>query len=178
MRRRKTRSKSITLSEKIWLRNSKDIAEYRNQELEEQGGKCAVSGVKLDVGVLDHTHKDGCGKDGACRGVLLSEINMLEGRYLQLFKRLKLDTKYDLDFPTFLIKLGTYLQQDNTSAPLHFKYMDDFRKHIKRYRKDTLVSRLKSDFGVYDTDGMLVNDLVQMYVQLWVNRIEEKENGK
>lgn len=176
MRRCKTRSKSITLSDKIWLRNSKDVAEYRSQKLKEQGGKCAVSNVKLAVGVLDHTHKDGCGKDGACRGVLLSEVNMLEGRYLQLFKRLKLDTKYGLDFPTFLVSLGTYLQQDNSSSPLHFKYMDDFRKHVAGWKKETLIKKLKEDFGIEASGGELVKDLVQTYVQAWVNLVESQEN--
>lgn len=172
-RKTKSRAKSVSLSRDLWLRNSSDIQKYREEKLLEQGGVCAITYIPLETGVLDHTHKDGCGKDGACRGVLLSEVNMLEGRYLQLFKRLKLDVKYGLSFPDFLISMGEYLKQDNQNSPLHFKYMDDFRKQVKRWRKDTLICKLKSDFGVEVDDKVLVKDLVQLYMQSWVDKIEE-----
>ena len=109
--RRKSRSKTVVLDPKFWLRNSKDIALFRENKLKAQKGKCAITGVGLKVGCLDHTHADGIGTDGRCRGVLLSEVNMLEGRYLQLFKKAKLDKKYNLDFPSFLVNMGEYLMQ-------------------------------------------------------------------
>tara|TARA_Y100000588_G_scaffold170332_1_gene184140 strand:- start:8989 stop:9537 length:549 start_codon:yes stop_codon:yes gene_type:complete len=177
-RRIKSRAKSVKLSEEVWLRNSKDIQLYRERILEEQGGVCAITQVPLKVGALDHTHKDGCGKEGACRGVLLSEVNMLEGRYLKLFRKLKLEEKYDIDFPEFLISLGEYLKQDNSKSPLHFKYMDDFRKQVKRWRKDTLISKLKEDFNIIADEKLLVSELVQMYMQKWVDQIEQQENSK
>lgn len=172
MARRRKRSKSVSLDKSFWLRNSAEIQLYRETKLKQQKGVCAVSGVSLEVGTLDHTHKDGCGAEGGVRGVLLSEVNTLEGKYLKLFRRMKLDTKYDLTFPEFLISLGEYLQQDNTGTPLHFKYMDDFRKSVKRWRKDTLIKKLYEDFGVKASSGALVRDLVQLYVQNWVDFIE------
>jgi len=151
------------------LRNT-DIAKYREEVLTEQKGFCAITGLPLETGVLDHTHERGCGKEGACRGVLLSEVNMLEGRYLQLFQRLKLDVKYGLTFPEFLINMGTYLQKDNSKQPLHPKYMDDFRKKVKRWKKETLIKKLKEDFDIVVEEKTLVKDLVQLYVQTWVDK--------
>ncbi len=180
VRRRRTsrRAKSVSLSKHFWLRNSADIKLYRDKKLAEQGGVCAVSGVPLEVGCLDHCHKAGIGSEGKCRSVLLSEVNCLEGKYLKLFKRMKLDTKYNLTFPDFLINLGTYLKEDNEDAPLHFKYMDDFRKQVKRYRKDTLLLKLKEEYGIIPDDKLLVSELVQIYMQAWVDEIEKELKGE
>lgn len=171
-RRSSKRAKSVQLDKGYWLHNTSAIKAFREATLHQQGGACAVSGVPLSTGCLDHTHSGGVGKDGAVRGVLLSEVNMLEGRYLKLFKKMKLDTKYGIDFADFLISLGTYLKVDNDSSILHHKYMDDFRKQVKRYRKDTLLSKLKTEYGIDAVDHLLARDLVQLYMQAWVDEIE------
>ena len=173
-RKRKSRSKPIKLSKSVWVRNAGDIKKHREVTLKNQGGVCAVSGVKVDTGVLDHTHEGGIGEDGACRGVLLSEVNMLEGRYLKLFKRLKLDSKYGLNFPDFLIALGTYLKQDNSLNPLHHKHMEDFRRKTSRLRKDVLLKSLKKDFNITKEPTTKVKDLVHLYVQSWVSKLESQ----
>ncbi len=172
--RKTKRSKAIRLNKQFWLRQSKEIQLYREELLRLQGGVCAVTGIPLEVGALDHKHADGVGNcpDGAVRGVLLSEANTLEGKYLKLFKKMKMDTKYGLTFPEFLINLGTYLQEDYSDAPLHFKYMDDFRKHVSRWRNDTIERRLLEDFNIRAEKCLLKRDLVQIYVQAWVDEIE------
>lgn len=173
-RKSKSRAKSVRLSCDFWLRNSREIKTYREDKLKSQKGLCAITGIPLEVGVLDHTHEGGCGSEGRCRSVLLSEINMLEGRYLKIFKRLKLDEKYDLTFPELLINMGTYLQKDNSEEPLHFKYMDDFRKKIKRLTKPELISKLKSDFGIPVSKELLFDDIVQIYMQNWIHKLEKE----
>lgn len=169
-RKGKSRAKAISLNKEWWLRGGKDITLHREALLSKQQDKCAISGVDLDTGCLDHCHDT-----GNCRGVLLSEVNMLEGRFLKLFRKLKLDAKYGLTFPEFLINMGTYLQRDTSENMLHYKYMDDFRKKIKRWRKDTLVLRLNKDFNISVEGKELVAELVQMYMQAWV---DEKEKDK
>lgn len=170
----KARAKSIKLNQKFWLRNASDISFYRDVKLLEQGGKCAITGIVPDNPCLDHAHaSNGFGKEGACRGVLDSQVNLLEGRYLQLFKKAGLDRKYNLDFPSFLINMGEYLQQDNSKAPLHKEYMESFRKKVKRWKKDHLLLRLYTDYGIEANPKLLVSDLVQMYIQKWVDNIEE-----
>ena len=170
---RRKPAKKVTLDSSLWLRNSQEIRAYRIKKLKSQGSKCAISGVPLETGCLDHTHKDGAGSDGCVRGVLLSEVNMLEGKYLKLFKKMKLDTKYNLTFPEFLINMGTYLQQSNEGNLLHHKYMEDFRKEVKRWRKDTLIRKLKEDFNITVMSELLVADIVQIYMQAWVHNIEK-----
>lgn len=176
MKRRSHRkpAKKITLDPEFWLRNSQEIRQYREKKLRDQRGKCAITEVKIDVGCLDHTHKDGIGEDGCVRGVLLSEANMLEGKYLKLFKKLKLDTKYGIDFPDFLIGMGNYLKQDNSGNLLHHKFMEDYRKQVIRWRKDTLISRLREDFNITVMESLSVSDIVQIYMQAWVHSIEKE----
>lgn len=173
MARRRKRSKTITLHPEIWLRNSNDIKYERARKLEEQGGKCAVSGADITSGVLDHTHKKGIGEDGRLRGVLASEVNMLEGRFLKLFQRSKIEDKYGITFDDFLISLGEYLKKDNTQEKFHFKYMDDFRKEVKRWTKPILLVRLQEDFNIKMDEKTLVSELVQVYVQNWVYEVEK-----
>lgn len=169
-KKRKKSAKRITLNPNFWLRNSDDVKTYREKVLYEQKGKCAVSGVNITTGCLDHTHINGIGEDGRVRGVLLSEVNVLEGRYLKLFNKLKLEQKYDINFPDFLINLGRYLKQDNSNNLLHFKYMEEFRKSVDRLLKDDIQSKLEREFGV-KCDG-LKSELVRLYVQCWVDKIE------
>jgi len=171
-KRRKKPAKGVKLDPKFWLRNAEDVKTYREQLLKHQDGKCAVSNVKILVGCLDHTHIGGVGKEGAVRGVLLSEVNMLEGRYLKLFNRLKIEEKYKVDFPTFLIKMGEYLKQDNSDNLLHHKYMGEYRKSIDKLTKVEIQSLIQKEWRV-TTDG-LKSELLQFHVQKWV---ESKENN-
>lgn len=179
MRKKGKRAKAIKLDKSVWLRNSNDIKTYRQSELVEQEFKCAITGLPLtnDNSVLDHTHANGIGVDGKVRGVLLSEVNCLEGKYLKSFQKLKLDTKYGIDFPQFLINMGHYLLQDNSNKPYHFKYMADLRDHLKYLRKDTLSKKLKNDFGITVEAAMDKRELIRLYTQSFVNLVEEKEKS-
>ncbi|AHK11157.1 endonuclease VII [Shewanella sp. phage 1/4] len=172
---RKVKSKVVRLNPDIWVRSADDIKTVRKLKLRQQGGLCAITKAKLTLstGVLDHAHDAASlSEDGRLRGVLASQVNMLEGRFLKLFKKARIQEKYDITFEDFLINMGNYLKQSNTQEKFHFKYMDDFRKVVKRWRKDELLQRLAEDFGIIASDKTLVVDLVQMYVQHWVYKIE------
>jgi hypothetical protein len=162
---RKKPHKGITLSSETWVKAS-EIKGVRNAILASQGQSCAITDAPLAVGCLDHNHST-----GELRGVLLSEINMIEGRYLKLFNKLKLNEKYDIDFADMLCRMGEYLKQDHSKSKLHYKHMDDFRKKISRKTIPELKVMLQCDFGV-EADGDK-STLVQAYVQEWVNQIEE-----
>ena len=172
-KRRKKRSKPLTLSKYHWLRHSADIKAYRECRLASQGGVCAITGVPLTVGCLDHVHVGGVGEDGSVRGVLLSEANTLEGRYLKQFNKLKMSEKYGLTFPDFLISMGTYLKEGASSELLHFKYMEEVRKSIARLVKGSILTKLEKDFGIVDAEGLLKAELVKLYMQNWINKIED-----
>jgi hypothetical protein len=166
-KRQKSRSKGVTLSSEFWFRNSREISEFREFMYQQQGMYCAVSEEPTANPVLDHNHLD-----GKVRGVLDSQVNMIEGRYLSLYNKSKVGTKFNLTFSEFLIRLGNYLQKDITETRLHPKHMEDFRKKVKRWRKEELLTRLKEDYNITPEPKTLVSDLVQLYVQAWVNNIE------
>ncbi len=167
-RKRKSPAKGITLP-KGWLKKT-EVKESRELLLRYQGGKCAISGVALTTGALDHDHSG-----GHIRGVLLSEINMLEGRYLKLFNKLKLKEKYGIDFADMLFCMGQYLKEDYSDNDIHFGVMEAFRKKINRLTKPVLESKLLSDYGITSTGDK--KELVRLYVQAWVDNYNERRNN-
>ena len=165
MRKRKSPAKGITLSPDKWLRKQ-DVKEYRDNLLKENSNTCDISGVNISTGALDHDHEG-----GNIRGVLLSEVNMLEGRYLKLFNKLKLNEKYHISFPDMLIGMGEYLNNDYTDNKLHYGLMDDYRKKINRLTIPVLKSKLLNEYGIGSNE--LKKELVRLYMQAWVNELEQ-----
>lgn len=173
------RAKPIKLNPTIWLRKS-DIPQWRDKELLHQEGMCSVTGLPLnpDNSVADHCHSDGQGVDGRMRGVLLGEANSLEGMFLKRFKKFKMDSKFGLDFPTFLISLGEYLQQDNSKGKFHYTYMTDLRDHIKRLNRKEIVDKLYKEFNIRSEVTESHGELVRLYVQAFVDLLEFNEINK
>lgn len=171
----KKKAKPVKLSPSHWVRNAEDIKKYRESKLIEQDYRCAISGIPLNGSnsVVDHTHSNGAGADGRCRGVILSELNTLEGKFLRQFKRLRMKDKYGLDFAETLINMGEYLQKDNSKEPLHHAFMSEWRSYIERLTKDEIRLRLKRDLNITEEDTMTHRDLVHRYIQAWVDKIEE-----
>lgn len=167
-KRTKQRAKSVRLNQLYWLRNASDIKQYREELLAAQGGVCAITGIPLETGVLDHCHDN-----GRCRGVIDMQVNGLEGRYLSLFKKSRIGEKYNLTFPEFLINLGTYLQKDNSDKPLHFKLMDDKRRQVSRLTRPELIKLCEKEFDIEIDSSILVKDIVQIYMQMWVDKLED-----
>jgi len=168
-RARKKRSKPIKLNPLFWLRHSDEIQAHREMLEKAQKGKCAITKSKLVDPALDHSHDT-----ANVRCVLNSQVNMLEGRYKSLFKKAGIERKFDISFPDFLIGMGKYLSKDYSDNLLHFAFMSDFRKKVKRWKKDKLLLQLKKDFAIILPPSTLQEDLVQEYVQAWVDEIESK----
>lgn len=163
-RRRKKPHKKVTLPDN-WLRNNLEVKQYK-ESLEQA---CKVTGSSLNL-VLDHTHCNGIGDDGKVRGLLTSEVNMLEGRFLGLFKKMRIEEKYSCTFPEFLIKLGHYLEEDNSDNPYHYAYMAEVRKKINRLTKESLESKILEDFKI-KVSGLDKKTLVQKYMELWIESL-------
>jgi len=163
-KRRKKPHKGVSLPED-WLRNAKGVKEYKDS-LEQL---CEITGHSGNL-VLDHTHDNGIGCDGKVRGLLTSEVNMLEGRFLGLFKKMKIEQKYDIDFPEFLVRMGNYLKKDNSDKPYHYAYMNEVRKKIDRLTKDKVEDKILTDFGKR-ISGLDKKSLVQEYIKLWLEEL-------
>ena len=129
-----------------------------------QQGLCAITGYPIDTGCLDHCHTN-----GKVRGVLCSEANTLEGRFLSLFKRMKVEEKYSISFEDFLINMGTYLKQDNSKQQYHHKFMEDFRKKVNRLLKEDIRVMLLTDYDIESSGDK--RELVQLYTQAYVNSL-------
>jgi hypothetical protein len=178
-RKRKKRSKSIVLDPRIWVKST-DIKAAKDEKLKEQDGNCAIHRQPPDKPVLDHAHifynenydTNPYIEEGRIRGVLESDLNMLEGRYLKIYNRAKIQEKYDISFPDMLINMGEYLKLDNSEQKFHYMYMNEMRKRVKCWRKDYLLERLKLDFQLEPSKETLVSELVQLYMQHWVYQIE------
>ena len=173
--KRKKPAKAIKLDPNIWVRSGKSITDYRSKLLLEQEGRCGISFLELNNSnsVLDHDHAF-----GRVRGVLQSDINMLEGRYLKLFNKAKLNERFGLDFPQFLINMGLYLQQDNSDRPYHYHYMSELRKYISRLRKDQIELKLYKDFAIVVSGDEDKRELVRVYIQKFVDLVEKTENKR
>lgn len=163
------RSLPIKLDPEVWLRTSKEIAEWRDSMLIEQDHMCAVSSLPLNFSnsVCDHDHQL-----GRCRGVLENSTNALEGMFLSKFNKLKMKERYGLDFPTFLINLGEYLQQDNSHHPYHNGYMNDLRNYIKRLTRTEIASKIRNEFKIDADETEPKGELVRRYVQEFVSLVE------
>jgi len=168
------RALPVTLNPEVWLHNSKDIADWRDSMLIEQDYMCAISGLPLtkDTSVADHCHSNGEGEAGRMRGVLENSTNALEGMFLSKFNKLKMKERYGLDFPTFLINMGEYLQQDNSRHPYHVSYMTDLRNYIKRLTRSEIASKIRSEFKIDADEAEPKGELVQKYMQAFVCLVE------
>lgn len=116
--------------------------------------------------------------DGRVRGVLQRDLNLLEGKYLSYFKRMKLGERFNLNFADTLVNMGLYLQQDNSDKPLHYKFAADWRSYISKLTKVEILSKLKNEFGIEPDKTTLKRDLVRLFVQEWVDRLEESLDSK
>lgn len=180
VRRRKKRSKRVTLDDRMWVKST-EVSNIRKSKLDKQGGNCAIHGKPPDKPVLDHVHLFYEGnydinpyiEEGRCRGVLESDLNMIEGRYLKLYQNARIQEKYNISFPDMLVNMGKYLKLDNSSEKFHYMYVDEMRKKIKYWRKDHLLLRLKEDYNLEPSRDTLMADLVQLYLQYWVYEIEK-----
>lgn len=90
------------------LYTAKEISEIKKQLYEEQSGKCALSGVVLDLKDChtDHAHDD----QQLVRGVLYKQSNLCLGRLEGLWTRF-LKHWYPQDLPTFLRQSADYLER-------------------------------------------------------------------
>lgn len=171
------RALPVKLDPEVWLRNSKDIASYRESLLIEQDYMCAISGLPLDRdggnSCLDHAHVGSPSEvDGKVRGCLENSTNALEGMFLSKFNKLKMKERYGLDFPTFLINMGEYLQQDNSHHPYHVSYMTDLRNYIKRLTRVEIASKIRLEFNINAEETEPKGELVQKYMQAFVCLVE------
>lgn len=113
-----------------------DVQVFRLRVLAEQGGRCAISGRKLDLkdAVLDHCHKT-----GECRGVLHRGVNSMLGKIENHRKLAQLTG--DADLHRMLIGVVRYLSQ----ARLGVRYPSHLDDEEKRVRRNKLAAKRRKE---------------------------------
>ena len=169
------------------LYTATDVKNAREQLLEEQQGKCAITGITIRpdrTAVLDHVHDD----EQLVRAVIERETNALLGVTENAYKR---HIKYWSDIP--LSTLLRYIAD----------YLDKYPKD-KRYRHSSWVAKVKVFFNKLNskqqdsvleslgsTKGTNLKDRKAKFAKVVLDRslgyakivtvindVKEKENGK
>ncbi|HAW2200216.1 TPA: endonuclease VII [Escherichia coli] len=114
----------------------KDIPAYKQELFKKQKGICPISKIQItDVNKahLDHNHILSGSQAGRCRGLLIAQANVLEGRLKHQFKMSGLASH--IDYLSFLKNLIVYLEKDNGHNPVHPQLQVDL---LKQFKKQTL----------------------------------------
>ena len=113
------------------LKNAKEVREWRERTLAEQGGVCALCGLPLakEDAVADHHHKHGW-----MRGVLHRGCNSLLGKIENNWRRMGVP-----DLPMFLLGSWRYLNDTEyygvRGSPFHPSYRTAEEKRLRRNKK-------------------------------------------
>ena len=129
----------------IDLYDAKDIARVRNFLIEEQQGKCLLSGMPLDHAVLDHIHDD----TQLVRGVLNSAPNVALGKLEGLNARY-VSYWYPKGLPAFLRACADYLERKEDTRWRHngwrAKILTKFNR-LPAQKQDILLVQMGSTKG-------------------------------
>ncbi|EMA4428626.1 TPA: endonuclease domain-containing protein [Enterobacter hormaechei] len=120
-----------------------EIPSYKESLFKEQQGLCALTGLPIDEiskAHLDHDHRLDGPSAGRCRGLLLGNANVLEGRLKHQFNRSGLAGQ--IDYIDFLKRLVSYLERDNTDRPRHPQMIPDLKKRFSRYNLSDMRQNL------------------------------------
>lgn len=153
---------------KLWVTNAKDIKEYREYLIAKQDNLDPILKKKLYRPCLDHDHTT-----GRCRGVISQCINTFEGRVLKYFnKYVKHNT--NLSLSTILRNLADYLDEDQDNKPYHIAIINSKNKHLKKFKKESIISLIEKDFGIKESESMLFTkqQLINIYLDKFKDRIE------
>lgn len=124
------------------LYTSKDVSEVKKALYAEQGGKCALSGVAVELKDChtDHSHDD----EQFVRGVLYKQSNMGLGKIEGLWTRY-LKYWYPHSLPTFLRQAADYLERSKDTRYRHTgwqKKIQTLFNTLKEKQKDNVLISL------------------------------------
>lgn len=165
----KKRRKSIALNPDFWVRNTKDVTEWRELNLPEDG-LCPILKTKPRIWTLDHDHFS-----LHCRSVISGVGNIFEGRVTKDFQKY-VANHTDLSLSEVLRNLADYLEQPYwLYNKLHHRGVEDMRKHLERCTKETIQRKLREDFNIelLDISETLKEDLIILYLENFIRQYEE-----
>lgn len=159
---------SVPYNKEMWVKTSKQIADYREILSQEQCLKDPIIGGDIIKPCLDHDHFD-----GRCRGVLSQSVNTFEGQVLKAW--MKYVSEYtDISLPAALRNLADYLEKDFSGNKIHGAYLTDMAKFLKRLTVDTIRRRALQDLALVIPEGKTKTESVQMYLTEFVIKTESQ----
>ncbi|BDU13526.1 hypothetical protein [Escherichia phage phiWec189] len=168
--KRKIRKKAVKAPvHNGWLKDSKDIANFRKELSEEQDGLDPILCEPLRKPCLDHDHLT-----GRCRGVLSQCTNTFEGYVLKYW--MKYCNEYtDCSLSEALRRMADYLEKDYSDFPLHKNYRDDMTKFLRRCSKATIIARAESDLNLVIDPECTKHEAIEFYMQEFIKKTEERD---
>ena len=113
----------------------KEVAAFRKQQLEKQGGVCPLCLRPIeDAGVLDHCHKT-----GLCRGTLHRSCNAFLGKLEN--GRVRYGLTDDETFRTYLENTLAYIH--SSLGVLHHTHRTEEEKRLRRNAKARKARAIK-----------------------------------
>lgn len=167
---------NLEYNKSLWLNNAEEIKKYREDHLPEDG-LCPILKNTPKNWCLDHDHFT-----LETRLPISQQANSFEGVVNKGF--MKFCSSYtDLSISDCLRNLADYYEMDFFSTPLHYKGVEDLKKHLMRCKKSTIIERLAKNFNrttLYGTEEIteensLQKDLVELYLNLFIKDLEEKK---
>jgi len=121
------------------LLTQKSLQEWKNQQYDKQGGKCALCDLPLEnwqKANADHNHNT-----GHMRGLLHPLCNsILEGKIDGLFFRAGLKGK--VDFPDVLENLAKYWREDYSHNAIHPNFVRDQAVKFAHLTREKMINEL------------------------------------
>lgn len=163
----KKRRTSLKLNKDLWLGTQSDIRKWSDENTPEDGF-CPILKIKPVNWTCDHDHFD-----NRVRGMVCQQGNTWEG-YVQK-SWIKYCSKYtDLSLSDALRNLADYLENPYwIYNPLHYKGVEDMRKHLERCKKETIVLKAFNDFNIELNAEDLQEELIVSYLTTYIKHFEE-----
>ena len=174
VRRRRVKAKrpkfkKVELNPDIWLRNTEDIRNFREQVLKLNGGVCEMTGETVKRPALDHSHVT-----GQVRGVISQHNNTMEG-YVNKYFNKYVKNHTTLTKSEWLRSLANYYESDWSTRLLHFKTVTNKEDQLNRLTKDAICAEIFNSYGIDLTekcDNMVKLDLINEYIKRFVEDLE------
>jgi len=146
----------------MMILKQKNLAKYRETQLEKQQGIDPITKEVIKSPTLDHDHYS-----NRVRMVLDRNTNQFEGRIISFYNRLIKYKNLPITLSGILRNLAVYLEQDYSKNPYHPAIIKSSARKFKNLRKE-------QQFAVLKEFGILPDKNVKLRVKQYLNLISHE----
>lgn len=162
----KKKLKKPTISKDLWVNNTKEVAELREEVLESNGWLCEMSHEPIKRPSLDHDHSE----PPIVRGVISQHCNTLEGYFRKYFKKY-CEKHTDLTISEFLRKMADYFEKD-WNRGMHHRAISDYQTKLCRVNMSDLIILLKEEYDYTPDSKLQKHELIDLIVDFYTKEME------